>query len=609
MAPSKPLGLKVKTTRKRKHTVLTIAQKLDISKRLQKGERVADLVKEFNVGQSTIYDCRYKSQQLHTFAASAQSSKFFEKRKAIKKPVHEDLDEVLYRWFCDRRAEGVPISGLIIKEKGKQLAEDMNIKTELTFSDGWLRCFKERHGIRGINVCGEKESADHESAAEFSKTFYDLVKKYDLTPDQIYNADETGLYWRSIPTRTLAGSNEKQASGFKMNKQRITLLLCANASGRHRLKMFVVGKYKKPRSMKGVTSLPVIYDAQKSAWMNSELFKDWFFKHFVPAVKAHFAKIGLPEDSKCVLLLDNCRAHPPAHELVSGNIFVAYLPANVTSLIQPMDQGVCQNLKSLYKKSFCRKLVTSDLPVVDFQQSFSIKNAIFHCAMAWDEIKEVTLQRCWRKLYNMKLKVEDYQFVEDDFEGFDEDGLDLENFEGFGEDLSPVTTIHKIKKIVAETDMKLNEADIDEWLAQDAELGGVEMMSDQDIIDSVVTPDKEKEESDEEDSEDNKVSWSEGVAAMEKVVAFAECNPAFNINEVMNLHIIMKGFYKKRSEAVKQADIRDMFRRAAKRARPATPDNKPPTPTEDNPRPLFLEASTSEPSDNDESPVDDPEPI
>lgn len=606
MAPSNPLGLKTKAVKKRKHNSLTIAQKLDISKRLQKGERVAALMKEFDVGQSTIYDCKYKSQKLETFAASAQSTKFLEKIKAIKKPIHEDLDEVLYRWFCDRRAEGVPISGLTIQEKGKQLAQDMNIKTEVTFSDGWLRCFKERHGIRDISVCGEKKSADHESAAEFSSTFHELVKKYNLTPDQIYNADETGLYWRSLPTRTLAGSGEKQANGFKMNKQRVTLLLCANASGRHRMKMFVVGKYKKPRALKGVTSLPVIYDAQKSAWMNAALFKDWFFKHFVPGVKAHFLKIGLPEDSKCVLLLDNCRAHPPAHELVSGSIFVAYLPANVTSLIQPMDQGVCQNVKSIYKKSFCRKMITSDLPVADFQQSFSIKDAIFHAAMAWDEVKEVTLQRCWRKLYNDKLNVVDYQFVEDDCE----DDFDEDNFEGFGEDLSVVTTIQKIKNIMAETKIDLDEADIDEWLAQDAELGGVEMMSDKDIIDSVVTPDKEKEdEDDEEESEEvQQLSWSEGVAAMERVLLFAERSPAFNISEVMNLHILMKEFYKKRSEAVKQADIRDLFKRAAKRARPTTPDSKPSTSTQDNPRPLFLQTPASGPSTDTES-ADDPQAI
>ncbi|KAK3882459.1 hypothetical protein Pcinc_013166 [Petrolisthes cinctipes] len=189
-----------------------------------------------------------------------------------------------------------------------------------------------------------------------------------------------------------------------MNKERLTLLLCANASGRHRIKLFVIGKSKNPRALNGITSLPVIYDAQNNAWMSAALFKEWYFTHFVPSVKAHFKKIGLPEDNKCVLLLDNCSAHPPAHELVSGNIFATYLPANVTSLIQPMDQGVCQKLKELYKKSFTTRLINSTDSVKDLQRKFNIKNAIYFSALAWEDVKDSTLMNSWRKLYN-KMKV------------------------------------------------------------------------------------------------------------------------------------------------------------------------------------------------------------
>ena len=40
----------------------------------------------------------------------------------------------------------------------------------------------------------------------------------DLTPEQIYNADETGLLWRCLPTSTLAGGGEKAAKGLKKTK-------------------------------------------------------------------------------------------------------------------------------------------------------------------------------------------------------------------------------------------------------------------------------------------------------------------------------------------------------------------------------------------------------
>ena len=71
-----------------------------------------------------------------------------------------------------------------------------------------------------------------------SEIFSRLVQKHDLKPCQMYNPDETGLYWRCVSTRKLASGEEKSASGFKMNKERLTLLLCANASGDHRSKLF-----------------------------------------------------------------------------------------------------------------------------------------------------------------------------------------------------------------------------------------------------------------------------------------------------------------------------------------------------------------------------------
>jgi hypothetical protein len=44
-----------------------------------------------------------------------------------------------------------------------------------------------------------------------------VVKDSDLTADQIHNADETGLFWRSLPTLTLAGEGETSVSGLKQN--------------------------------------------------------------------------------------------------------------------------------------------------------------------------------------------------------------------------------------------------------------------------------------------------------------------------------------------------------------------------------------------------------
>ena len=59
-----------------------------------------------------------------------------------------------------------------------------------------------------------------------------------------------------------------------------------------------------------------------------EIFKDWFFKHFVPAVRKfqeEVLKID-PKDVKALLILDNAPAHPSESTLVShdGKIRVIF---------------------------------------------------------------------------------------------------------------------------------------------------------------------------------------------------------------------------------------------------------------------------------------------
>lgn len=67
---------------------------------------------------------------------------------------------------------------------------------------------------------------------------------------------------------------EKAAPGFKMQKDRITIMVCSNASGLHRLPLLVVGKSKIPRTFKHVNmkALPVSYNPQKNAWMSQDIF-------------------------------------------------------------------------------------------------------------------------------------------------------------------------------------------------------------------------------------------------------------------------------------------------------------------------------------------------
>ncbi|GFV88747.1 tigger transposable element-derived protein 1 [Trichonephila clavipes] len=73
----------------------------------------------------------------------------------------------------------------------------------------------------------------------------------DYSADQVFNADETGLYWKKMSNRTYIAKEEKTASGHKASKDRVTLLLCSNASGDRMLKPLLINKSLRPRGLKG----------------------------------------------------------------------------------------------------------------------------------------------------------------------------------------------------------------------------------------------------------------------------------------------------------------------------------------------------------------------
>ena len=72
---------------------------------------------------------------------------------------------------------------------------------------------------------------------------------------------------------------------------------------------------------------------------------------------------------KALILLDNAPSHPSCDALVSsdGKIKCMLMPPNVTSLIQPMDQGVLENIKRRYKRDLLRNfLLESEVSFVNF---------------------------------------------------------------------------------------------------------------------------------------------------------------------------------------------------------------------------------------------------
>lgn len=287
---------------KRKRVVVSLETKLNAVKRLDNGESIKKVATDLGVGEVTVGDWRRKRKEIENFLNKSASGGSGLSRKTLKKGDYEQTSEALLLWFSQLRGMGSPVTGPMLQSKALEF-HDIFKDGEDTFtaSDGWLDRWKKKYGIRQLSISGEKLSADSSEVSEFQSKIKEIVLKDGLTSDQIFNSDETGLNFRMLPSKTLAAKSEKTAPGFKKSKERVTILATCNASGSLKLKPLLIGKSKNPRALKNVkvNSLPTIYRNQKSAWMDSTIFSEWFFKEFVPVTEAFLKKISSPERLFC----------------------------------------------------------------------------------------------------------------------------------------------------------------------------------------------------------------------------------------------------------------------------------------------------------------------
>ena len=91
--------------------------------------------------------------------------------------------------------------------------------------------------------------------------------------EDIYNMDETGLYWRMMPSRGLA---TQFRPGIKKDKSRISLVFAVNSSGSDRLPVWIIGKYK-PQALKNVcvSTMGGEWRWNSKAWMNTTVMSEW----------------------------------------------------------------------------------------------------------------------------------------------------------------------------------------------------------------------------------------------------------------------------------------------------------------------------------------------
>jgi hypothetical protein len=95
--------------------------------------------------------------------------------------------------------------------------------------------------LHGAGAEVNKNDAELLSALE---ELYGIIAQYDL--ENVYNRDDIGLFFRLLLRYSLLMPNEDISTtrGKKKAKDRVSLIICANASGTHKIPYALIGKLK-----------------------------------------------------------------------------------------------------------------------------------------------------------------------------------------------------------------------------------------------------------------------------------------------------------------------------------------------------------------------------
>jgi hypothetical protein len=182
--------------------------------------------------------------------------------------------------------------------------------------------------------------------------------------------------------------------------------LVCNASGSEEQGLFIVGKAKRPRgfskSFQPNRDVGIRYANNKSAWITSQEYSRWV---------ADWNAECSHHDRKIIRLVDNAPTHMVnGHDVEQEDglkvinlthIKLVFLPANVTSIAQPLDQGIIACAKAHYRGRLVMFLLDEANAPGHANKSLKKLAPNFYQMMCWinsawlEDVLQDCIVNCW----------------------------------------------------------------------------------------------------------------------------------------------------------------------------------------------------------------------
>ena len=411
---------------KKSQRTFSAAKKLQILREVDEatgGRSQQDILHHHGTNQTSLF--RWRSQRAKLEKAVEEEGKGSKKKILSFDPLGRIKDAIKAFYDLNNKIPKdarLPITGKVIshqalltkntlleKHNNEPFLTDVEVTAmeEFKASLSWSWKTAKAFGWKSVALHGEAGSVDIQAIWPEIDSLKAKIATYNL--DNVYNMDETGLFFKCLPNCSYVEQKDSKLSrGTKQMKakDRVTLYVCVNATGTDKMPLSIIGKSAKPRCFKNIP-LKMMYFSQAKAWSDTKTFMKWWH-HFLIHIRG---KTNAPT----LLILDNCGPH--GAELVDpfGQVTVVFLPPNCTSVFQPMDAGVIAALKKNYRYRLLRRMLEI------FEERTERRQAAKDAKMAagtmglneghpphlvdvmdilhdvWKEVTEESVRNCWVK--------------------------------------------------------------------------------------------------------------------------------------------------------------------------------------------------------------------
>ena len=122
--------------------------------------------------------------------------------------------------------------------------------------------------------------------------------------------------------------------------------------------------------------------------MTKAVFEDWLNQ---------LNEIMKEKKRRIILYIEIATSHVVSKKL--SNVHVKFLPPNLTSDLQQLDQGIIQAMKANYRKSMLHSLLAAIgkfNTATEFAKFVTVFDAIWWISSTWNNVREETILKCFR---------------------------------------------------------------------------------------------------------------------------------------------------------------------------------------------------------------------